>query len=485
MAWGRRRLAVTILLGVMALTAACQDPPETQTEQNPPRLVFAHYYPPLPISLDNADPAADYYQRHYLTTHGENGKHSSYGGYLRDRPLPRPVRHGDWRMQDLQAEVRQAISGGLDGFTLDIIQFPGDEDPQQQVTTARTLMTAAQAVDPNFKIMLMLDMSGGAKSKPAAEVAAFTAELAQSPSAYRLDDGRLVLSAFLAEGRSPSWWKGLLGLMRTQYGFSVAFVPTFLDEPAHREAFAPISYGMGNWGNRNPADNDPRSTVSSSRVGRVRAAHDLGKRWLQPVSIQDERPREGVFEEAENTRNLRDTWEVARRSGTDWVQIPTWNDYAEGTHLAPSVKHGYGFLDLNSYYVSWYKTGRRPRVVRDTVYLTHRLQPWQALPTYRQSLLMTLRGSTPARDTIEALTFLKAPGEVTITAGSARHTCSVPAGEATCVVPLSTGRVSATVTRDGATVASVTSSHQVTDTPNVQDLQYVIASSSRPGPHVE
>ncbi|MDP9416414.1 MAG: hypothetical protein M3P48_00915, partial [Actinomycetota bacterium] len=68
------------------------DLPASSTLQASPRLVFAHYMPSLPISLDNQDPSTDYYARNFLTPTGEGGKHVAYGGYLRDRPMPRPVR---------------------------------------------------------------------------------------------------------------------------------------------------------------------------------------------------------------------------------------------------------------------------------------------------------------------------------------------------------------------------------------------------------
>ena len=87
------------------------DLPSTAALRTSPRRVFAHYWPPLPVSLDNDDPATDYYQRNYLATGGEKGKHAAYGGYLRDRPLVRaPPAAPDWRFEDLQVEVRQAIA---------------------------------------------------------------------------------------------------------------------------------------------------------------------------------------------------------------------------------------------------------------------------------------------------------------------------------------------------------------------------------------
>ena len=67
-------------------------PPPVNTPTDVPstaKLVFAHYFPPFPISIDNVDPSNDYYARNYLTIDGENGKYAQYGGFLRDRPVPR------------------------------------------------------------------------------------------------------------------------------------------------------------------------------------------------------------------------------------------------------------------------------------------------------------------------------------------------------------------------------------------------------------
>ena len=57
---------------------------------------------------------------------------------------------------------------------------------------------------------------------------------------------------------------------------------------------------------------------------------------MQAVSAQDERPYASTYDEADNTANLRMTW-TAAINGADWVQIPTWNDYSEGTEISPST----------------------------------------------------------------------------------------------------------------------------------------------------
>ncbi|MDP9435927.1 MAG: glycoside hydrolase family 71 protein, partial [Actinomycetota bacterium] len=446
-----------------------------------PRKAFAHYVPWFPASIDNEAP--DYYDRNFLVPDGEDGKHAAYGGYLRDRPTGRAVAadaEDRWRLRDLEQEVRQASAAGLDGFAVDILQL-GDTGGRQW-TGINQLLEAAQNVDPGFSIMLMPDMSGpGMVEKDAATLAEHVAHLGASPAAHRLADGRLVVAPFTAERRSVAFWTQFLALMRERHDQPVAFLPLFQDERDWRSAFARISYGMANWGNRNPAWNDPTETDADSALGRAAAVRALGKAWMQPVSVQDQRPREGIFDEAENTGNLRSTWQVARDSGAEYVQIPTWNDYAEGTHIAPSAQNGPAWLDLNAYYLTWWKTGTAPAIVRDSVYLTHRGQPHSARPKYAQTLLMERRGrtSSPARDTVEALTLLTAPAMVQVTVGGATHTCQVDGGVDTCTVPLAPGRVSAAVVRSGAPVAQVTSPRVVTASPYVQDLQYVAASSGR------
>jgi Glycosyl hydrolase family 71 len=454
--------------------------PATSTLRASSKKVFAHYMPSLPVSLDNQAPATDYYARNYLNPDGEKGAHAAYGGFLRDRPQGRaPLADTAWRLRDLETEVRQAVTAGVDGFSVDPMQL-GDTGGQLWTNT-KLLMQAANNVDPGFKIMLMPDMSSSVGTKDAATLAKSLAELAKSPSAYRLADGRLVVSPFLAEKKTAAWWTTFLTTMKTTYGTSVALWPLFVgNEQTYAPSFAPISYGMSIWGSRNPLWNNPLTTTSTGPVGRADKIQAIGQKWMQPVSVQDERPRSSIYDEAENTTNLRNTWQIAMKSGAEHVQLPTWNDYVEGSQFAPSAKHGWSFLDISAYYLAWYKTGTAPKITRDAAYVTHRTQPYAAKPSYPQTKLMAWRGGSPARDTVEALTFLTAPATVAVTVGTKTTTCNAPAGIATCIAPLAAGTVKVTVTRAGASVAAVTSPHKVTTTPVVQDLQYVAASSLRP-----
>ncbi|MEV4115214.1 endo-1,3-alpha-glucanase family glycosylhydrolase [Nonomuraea sp. NPDC049695] len=430
------------------------------------KKVFAHYFTPFPISLDNQAPAGDYYARNYLKPDGESGKHAAYGGLLRDRPLGRDPIAGDYALADLKTEVRQAIAAGLDGFTVDILSVTS-----AQWTRVQNLIKAAEAVDAGFKIVLMPDMNGLASTDSAAFATAM-AKLAASKSVYRLADNRLVVAPFKAEARTAAWWSDWMKTMETQHGIKVALVPTFVDFTRYRDAFAPISYGFSNWGNRNPAAN-------AGLTANIDRAHGLGKIWMQPVSVQDERPNQGVFDEAGNTENLRATWKGAIDGKAEWVQLTTWNDYSENTQFAPSRNAGWTYLDINAYYLTCYKLGC-PKITNDTAYLTHRIQPVAADPAYAQTKLMKLRaGSTAARDTVEVLTMLTAAGKVSVTIGGTTQTYDAPAGVSAKTFPLKAGAASATVTRSSAVVAKVVSPHAITATPQVQDLHYRAASSER------
>jgi hypothetical protein len=458
------------------------DMPSKDTLQGSPRKAFAHYVPSLPVSLDNADPSNDYYQRNFLRPDGEGGKHKAYGGFLRDRPATRaPRSESNWRLLDMESEVRSAIAAGLDGFTLVIYNLP-DTGSARLWSNAQLLMQAAKNVDPRFKIILQPDMTGSLVNRSPEALAKYMAQLASYSSAYRVGDGRVVVSPFTAERKSVSWWKSFNATMKNTYGKPVAFLPLFQEERKWRAAFDPISYGMSNWGNRNPAGNNPTTTHSDSPLGRISAVHALGQKWMQPISVQDARPRSGIYDEAQNTQNLRNTWEIATKSGSQLVHYATWGDYPEGSVMAPTVKHGHSFLDISAYYLTKWKTGKAPTIVRDTVYLTHRTHKVAAKPSYPQTKLMALRsGSSPARDTVEALTFLKAPATVKVKVGSASYTCQADAGVDTCTVPLGPGTVSASVVRSGTTVTALTSPNKVVSTPYVQDLEYVASSSRRQG----
>jgi Glycosyl hydrolase family 71 len=448
--------------------------PINLVEQPSPHRVFAHYMPSLPISIDNKDGSQDYYATEYLAVDGEDGKHAAYGGFLRDRPLPRAHSdRPDWKLADLLTEISQAKSVGIDGFAVDVFT------PRTESDVTDLILRAAAAVT-DFTVMVTADVTGPFRAMTPAGFAAEIAPYLTAPAAFRLSDGRPVLGAFAAETRRPDWWRSVLDILHDKIKHEVAFVPTFLTISDNPEKFAAISYGFSMWGGRTPSAMATRDVGRGSAVDVIARTRRLGKLWMQPVAFQDSRPRDAIFQEPDNGLTNRMAWQLAEQQHAEWVQLVTWNDYAESTEMAPSVMHGWCILDMNAFDIVRFKYGTLPRVLRDAVFVSYRDQPVDARPVYHESSLMhVLPGSGHPRDTIEVVTFATASSEVAITAGAQHYSCRVPAGRGICTFPLSLGSFSAQMERGGEPVAVARSNADVTDRPRVQDLQYRVVGGLR------
>jgi hypothetical protein len=478
-------LVIAAVLSV-ARASPCTDPmivwgtavtpylPFDLVEKQSPRKVFAHYMPNFPISIDNKDGDKDYYTTQYLTVDGENGIHAAYGGFLRDRPLPRAHSNlRDWQLADLGTEIGQAKSVGIDGFAVDVI------DPREPSDVIdRILQATAQTGD--FTVLITADMTGPLGAMTAVDFAADVAPYLTAPAAFRLSDGRPVLGAFAAERQEPAWWVSVFAILRDQFKVAVAFVPTFLDVADNPEKFAPFSYGFSMWGGRNPNAMTVDDTGPGSAVDVIQRTDKLGKLWMQPVAFQDNRPRAGTFQESANSLTNRLAWQLADQQHAEWVQLITWNDYAESTAMAPSMAHGWRILDMNAYDIVRFKFGGPPPIVRDALFVSYRNEPFSARPEYPETSLMhVVPTSVPPRDTIEVVAYATAPAQVFVRAGTQHYSCQVPAGRGICTFPLSLGSISAEMRRNCVVVATARSDADVTETPYVQDLQYRVVGGLR------
>ncbi len=441
------------------------DRPELSVLHESKHKVFAHYFSPFPVSIDNKDPEKDYYEWGYLSVGGEGGKHRSYGGYLRQRPLPRPPRpEEDWRLLDMMHEVELASQAGLDGFCFDILAV-GEKSVHWQ--RLKLLLEAAKRVDPEFRIMLMPDMMAQFRGRPDTLVPAILA-IADDPSLYRLDDGRLVISPFNSQMQKPEWWQEQFDAL-AEKGVKVAFVPVFQAWWKYADAYAPVSYGFSDWGAGTAEELQFPPRSESPKL-----AHERDKVWLAPVRPQDFRPKSRMAFEAHNTALFRRMWDVAIEGQADWVQLITWNDYSEASEIAPSTCTQYMFYDLTAYYTTWFKLGQPPEIKRDALYYSYRVQRTDATPDpEKQSKPVGVRGKQ-AYNEIELLALLTAPGTLEIVIGDTVARQEVEAGLQTLRVPLQSGTPVFRLLRDGKPVMEVTGKWGIDASDNVvyQNLLY-------------
>lgn len=459
------------------------DPPSNSILRQSPRKVFAHYFPPFPISMDNLDPKKDQWVRHIMNPKGFGGRYIKTGGKCRQRPLPRPIRpEKNWLLKDMELEVQRASDLGMDGFVCDIVKESG-----VNWTRVKALLEAAHKVDKTFKIMLMAGMPAlfresktRKKDQSPERMAKMLLALSKYPAVYRLSDGRLAVSAFRGNDKRPEWWKKVFAIMK-QKGETVAFVP--LIQPwwdkekkwlAEAKKFAPICYGLGTWG--------PRTAGESSKWEKFPACvHQFTKICFFPVGAQDFRAKSCIFWEAANTLSYRSYWQAAIKGNADWVQIITWNDYSEATEISPSSGTQYSLYDLTAYYVTWFKTGKKPEITRDVLYYSHRIHSVHAKPDLtKQKKMFKPITKEPLRDDIELLCFLKAPGTVKISIGDKKYTKEFKAGVNEFRVPLQDGLPEFTLERQGKRIINFKSKFPINSKNIVyQDLLYRGGSSSR------
>jgi hypothetical protein len=443
------------------------------------KKVFAHYFSPFPLSIDNLPPAVDYYNTQYLTKDGESDKWIKEGGYLRSRPLgTNPSLLSTWQQLNMEAQVRTAIARGITGFTFDTMSASEATDSNGPL---QTMLAAAQAVDSRFKIVVMPDITT-LGSDSAAVVQIITA-VAGNPAAYRLSDGRLVVTAFDANLNSAAWWQAVLNTLSAQ-GIKVAFVPTFLGWAGYASSFASLSYGFGDWGTAT-------APAASSMQSDPETAHSTyGKIFMMPVDPQQYRPKDFVFWEAGNSAAFRNAWSSAIQGNSDWIQLVTWSDFSESSEVEPytdatlSTDIGTGYYDLNGYYAAWFLTQTQPTITHDVLYYFYRREPTNAAGA-AQSTLDTASGGTPAENDIELVAFLTAPGELKITIGGKTYTQNAAAGVTSFKVPSQPGTPLFTLSRSGVDVFSFNGGVQIYGVgglpSQVQDLTYWSGSAAKSG----
>ena len=451
--------------------------PSTQTLRASAKKVFAHYFSPYPISLDNKDPALDYYAKNYLQPDGESGKWAFCGGLLRDRPLPQtPWASGvDWEEKNMETEVHRAIQIGLDGFTFDVLSLTAGG---QHRTRMEKLLDAAHAVDPEFVILLVPDMTagafgggGGTDSDALAGLQTLLSAEGAKPAVMKLADGRIVLSPFAAEKRTAAFWSNALSVL-ADAGYPVALVPMPVGSwSSNASKFSGVTlYGASSWGTR---------TVSgaASLQTAPQLPHSNGLVWMGPIGPQDSRPKNLQFTEANNSAAYRAQWDATIAGGADWVQLITWNDYSEDTEVAPSAMTHTAFFDLSAYYTTWFKLGAQPPIVRDALYAfyrAHSMDPAVAPPdlTKQESAMVGKNGPATSTDEIELVGFLTAPGTLEIAIGGQTHTLDVSAGIQRFTLPLEEGTPTFKLVRGGTTVISLTGSTAINNTIVYQDPLY-------------
>ena len=457
--------------------------PPSSAVSGRPKKVFAHYMGCYPVAaMATAHHRANDADK---IRHDGSGQFDAIGDRWRNWPLvPDGMRVSLEQSADL--EIRRALRGGIDGFAIDA--WAGG-DGAKQVLDA--LFKVAEEKDYPFEITICLDAGIQGNEGLAASVKYLLDKHGHSPKLGRRDGKPLIfgyISSFIGFRHGAA-------VLKQRPPFADANVETLNKERSLRQteegwqlmadglheiekqAGQPLffHYCMSAFFHQvsgTTADDLVRAAgFMAGQFGAVGEflgggpAHDRmaaavrakGAEWSEPMFFQYENIGWGGNRISMGFDILRDRWQHARDNGSTLIQFVTWNDYTENTCLAPAYDTRYAVLDLNAYFVKWWKTGKEPRPDHDRVYLSYRKYP-------KGAKLFPFKPKQPdAGGVIEVLTILPKAAKVRLPGRGVEY--DAPAGMFWKQFPLEPGPVIAEVVRRGRVAVRLESPEPITDHP--------------------
>jgi glucan endo-1,3-alpha-glucosidase len=138
-------------------------------------------------------------------------------------------------------------------------------------------------------------------------------------------------------------------------------------------------------------------------------------------------------------------------------------------------------LELSKHYISWYKTGVEPVIVRDSLYCFYRVHPKKAAASNTNDLPVTwFIGNV--EDTLYASVFLTAPADLEIISGNKAATNSLGAGLHHVRASFSSGPQALTLRRSGSQVLSIRGVDILSNIVNYDFFPFSAYSNEQPVP---
>ncbi|HEY3331579.1 MAG TPA: endo-1,3-alpha-glucanase family glycosylhydrolase [Capsulimonadaceae bacterium] len=379
-------------------------------------------------------------------------------------------------VEGYKKDIRDAQAYGIDGFVLDA----GVWDAAHYKEDTASIFKAVHELKTDFKLFFMVE------SQTPAEISDMIRTYAKDPNYFRYKNRPMLTN--WSSGGGPEqlnrWRKQVLDPLRSD-GFNVYFVPFFytadLSElPKYDNFLANYNSwwkdtvdGMFYFG----AAGTPLA-IAESGESLARVMHDHGHTYMAPISPQywgNKQPQRRYFE-YKGGEGLAIQWDsIIARQKPEWINIVTWNDFDEATHVTPMddvTKHwpytahtsaGYyqnrsGLLKLNEYYIDWYKhyapdKAPPPPGGRDNLYYAYRTHPKDVIATDDKSgPVLAFYGGAP--DTLFVTTILTKPATLVVTTGDSVTKIDVPKGIHHSSVPFRVGDQKFELLRDGKVLLS-------------------------------
>ena len=364
-------------------------------------------------------------------------------------------------------EIELAQRHGIDGFIVDCGAWmetdakTGELKATSYVAAAERMYEAARQLGTGFKLLMGPEYS---VIPWGPNIEDMVRRFHNHPNQFRWN-GKDVLCGY---GPEENQYHPILEKLRKE-GIEVCLVPhIFLPKYQYLPTYetiedlfrdAPMLDGYTNFDAK-----ELNSIIASNAISR-RVTQRLGKIYCA-----------GVIP-AYNSANLQDyhgmqgygaMWRGLINDGADWVGIVIGNDYNEDSGLMPFRWPGgqdksyfdrdESFLDVTSYYSSWFKSGQQPAINQDKIFITYRdrskwlRKAWDDKLDKWVDIGLTTRYPfdqihDDVKDNVYLDTFLIAPAVLSVSIGMTSSTIEMPAGVGHAEVPLIPGVPTATLRR--------------------------------------
>ena len=448
------------------------------------KTIFAHYmgcfpagYGPIQIHMRKDTPRVRHDRGSMVDRIG--GRFTNFALTPQERDLTPD--------ESAELEIRRAMRGGIDGFAIDA--WAGGDGAKKVLGH---LIRAAERMKVPFYLTICLDPSchprgkvpGDMREQITDTVRYLVKEHGKSPNLARRN-GKILIFGYgscglynpaevrnLPEG--PEKWKRCSDAYRELE--KAVGVPLYIHYCFDREGLRnrrnpEMLAACARWAGEN-FDAVGAFTGSDWPEFRKLIADNVkrGKaEWCEPVIFQYNNKGGGLVS-YKGLDLLRDRWKSARENQSTLIQFTTWNDYGEDTVLAPGYSTNYTILNVNCYFIDWWKLGRKPEVREEAIHLIFRRNT-------NESESYPFQQRRRVDGVLEVLTLLREPGTVHV---ERYGEFQAPAGMFYKQFPLQEGKVSAELRRGNGkeAVLKVTAPEQVSAKPFREDCSMVCFSSN-------
>lgn len=169
---------------------------------------------------------------------------------------------------------------------------------------------------------------------------------------------------------------------------------------------------------------------------------------------------------------MSDQWVNVINSSVDWVELVTWNDWAESSYISPFERivssdffgGDFGqvilphdaYLYASRYFISWFKSRAAPNIVSDQVFFFYRIHPsYISVPISPKIVNVFSRpvGVEQVSDLIYFTAFLKEDAFLTVYTGDRQVEIKLNKGFGNYSVPFSLGKQRFVVRRGEAVLS--------------------------------